>query len=380
LRYLAACQRDLRVGFDKSRATKAAEYASGGYVNPGRLATIYCLLRGVWSLMAEGPFSDVVQELNETFLEVLDEAIKIQGEEVNSETEISRFLQAIKTLRVSRPDLFMIGEVKGRTDRILGRENANGLFLFPEETLSLLKQLGVFTQIPSIESITKALKEENLLRPPSKKQVLNVTKIDNKKVRGWWLVPSWNESIECDDDDPRESDEDSRGTEKSDSRGLKSRRPAVPQRNELYGEKISGEKKEEIRNESNGIVRDCGTESNKIVYTNSIDSVLVSPANSPALVPQVPPDIDLFSALDSEAKQRLWIAIGNLLRHPLRQDAGRIGLMLSDLASTTKLPETQLKTILEASGWTSSPIEASGLIVWWAPEKVLKAYGLEAGP
>jgi|GEM_PF-828164 len=380
LRYLAACQRDLRVGFDKSRATKAAEYASSGYVNPGRLATIYCLLRGVWSLMAEGPFSDVVLELNETFLEVLEEAIKNQGEEVNSETEISRFLQAIKTLRVSRPDLFMIGEVKGRTDRILGRENANGLFLFPEETLSLLKQLGVFTQIPSIESITKALKEENLLRPSSKKQVLNVTKIDNKKVRGWWLVPSWNASIECDDDDPRESDEDSCGTEKSDSIGLKSRRPAVPQRNELYGVKISGEKKEEIQNESNGIVRDCGTESNKIVYTNSIDSVLVSPANSPALVLQVPQDIDLSSALDSEAKQRLWIAIGNILKHSPRKEPGKLGLALADLAGTTKLPETQLKAILEASGWTSSPIEASGLIVWWAPEKVLKAYGLEAGP
>jgi len=373
LRYLAACQRDLRVGFDKSRATKAAEYASSGYVNPGRLATIYCLLRGVWSLMAEGPFSDVVQELNETFLEVLEEAIRNQGEEVNSETEISRFLQAIKTLRVSRPDLFMIGEVKGRTDRILGRENANGLFLFPEETLSLLKQLGVFTQIPSIESITKALKEEGLLRPSSKKQVLNVTKIDNKRVRGWWLVPGWNSSIEC-DDDPRESDEDSCGTEKTDSEDPKSRRPAVPQKNELYREK-----KGEIQNESNGIVRDCGTESNNIVYNNSIDSVLVSPANSPALVPQVPPDIDLSPALDSEAKQRLWTAIGHILKHSPRKDAGRTGLFISDLASATKLPETQLKAILEASGWTSSPIEASGLIVWWAPEKVLKAYGLEAG-
>ena len=57
----------------------------------------------------------------------------------------------------------------------------------------------------------------------------------------------------------------------------------------------------------------------------------------------------------------------------------RLGLALADLAGTSKLPETQLKAILEASGWTSSPIEASGLIVWWAPEKVLKAYGQEAG-
>jgi hypothetical protein len=90
-------------------------------------------------------------------------------------------------------------------------------------------------------------------------------------------------------------------------------------------------------------------------------------------------DSNASFAIDSEAKQRLWIAIGNILKHSPRKEPGKLGLAIADLAGTTKLPETQLKAILEASGWTSSPIEASGLIVWWAPEKILKAYGLEAG-
>jgi len=83
-------------------------------------------------------------------------------------------------------------------------------------------------------------------------------------------------------------------------------------------------------------------------------------------------------ALDSLTKTKIWSAVGHILRNLPCKEPGRLGLFLSLLSNQTKLSEPQLKQILEASGWTSAPIEASGLIVWWAPEKVLKAYGLEA--
>lgn len=193
LRFLAANTRDIREGFEEARTRKYNEYISKNYVNVGRLATIYCLIRATWSLACESPFGEVFKECTAAFLEVLDEAIAEQGQLVTEETEVARFLAALNELVTTRPDLFMIGEIRTGTDKILGRLNDLGLFVFPNETLAVMKQLGVFTQIPNVASLTNALMEEGVLvksgQPDHK---LYQVRIDKIRVRGWLFVQDWN--------------------------------------------------------------------------------------------------------------------------------------------------------------------------------------------
>ncbi len=75
--------------------------------------------------------------------------------------------------------------------------------------------------------------------------------------------------------------------------------------------------------------------------------------------------------LDQAAKARLWDDLRLKLKKHSRMDGKRRGLAASDLVHE----ELEL---VKSSGWTLETIEASGLPVWWAPEKTLKAMGLEA--
>jgi len=373
LRFLASDSRDIRIGFEEARTKKYNEYILKNYVNAGRLATIYCLIRAVWALACESPFGEVFQDCTPAFMAALDEAIAEQGALVSEETEVAKFLTALNELVTTRPDLFMIGEIRTGADKILGRQNDRGLFVFPNETLAVMKQLGVFTQIPNVASLTNALIEEGVLIPAREKDhKLYQAKINNIRVRGWMLVPGWNAP-----------DGDGNGDQKTLSSDPNTRKHRIPAEKEKsnFSEKNQRENEYSKENEiPTGTTGKTGT-----INDNIVIDIDYSENDGTRLSTQpVPGDFlanpNASSAIDPEAKQRLWIAIGHILKHSPRKEPGKLGLALADLAGTAKLPETQLKAILEASGWTSSSIEASGLIVWWAPEKVLKAYGLEAGP
>lgn len=301
LKFLATAGRDIRNGFDEARSKKTSELSAAGYVNPGRLATIYCLMRGLWGLIKESPLGDVAQEYDDLFIEVLDEAIATQGYEVNNETEISKFLSAIKELQVSRPELFMVGDIPAAGFKPIGRETDLGLFLFPAETLAVLKQLNIFTQVPSKDSITKALKEEGLLRPIKENEhSLNATKINGKRIRGWWLKAGW--------------DEDGPGTDgaelhEGDNLGFPDNTnppgtaPGTPKR---YAEPpvpgvpvVPGEKEREIfekKLEQNSLSEsyveknagNSGNRTNKSIVNKSIDIDYISSRSSSRSVPGVP--------------------------------------------------------------------------------------------
>ena len=120
LKYLSTCSNDLKCGFETARTKKYNEYISKNYVNVGRLATIYCLIQLVWDLALKGPFGEVFREYTSLFQEALDEAIAEQATLVTEETEVAKFLAALAELTATRPDLFMAGEIRVGTEKILG--------------------------------------------------------------------------------------------------------------------------------------------------------------------------------------------------------------------------------------------------------------------
>lgn len=386
LRYLAATHHDLKQGFDQARAKLAATYAARGYVNPGRLANIYCLLRGIWTLIEDGPFGDIASEHNSAFVEALDEAIEAQGLEVTAETEIARFLAAVANLRASRPDLFMIGELPSSSDKIIGRENELGLFLFPEETLALLKQMGVFTQVPSESSITKALKEDGYLREIKDRRRLNTTMINGVKVSGWWLKAGW------DDDQPAFEDGSHKPCDLSGAeQDLKTLSVNTYPTNHAISEKgimLCVRKEEE---KQNIIDKECDSGIDSIVYSNSIVTDIDSsnPTVDPTPIPTISQEVKPLSVepeqeikeatgcdIPQDIKKRIWESVGYALRKYPRKDKEKgLGLVISDIEG---LDDQRAKELLKATGWESTTVPASGIEIWWAPAKVLQAYGLEA--
>ena len=370
LRFLAASSRDLREGFDRARASKSAEYAKLGYTNPGRLANIYCLLRGIWTLIEEGPFGEVAIDHREKFLEALEDAIAEQGEEVTAETEIAKFLQAIQNLRASRPDLFMVGDIHGKGDKAIGRETEAGLFLFPEETLACLKQLGVFSQAPSEHSITKALKEEGLLRN-TKDRRLNQTTIGQHKVKGWWLNPDWEAGLSH----PFGDDKTTPG----------GNNPEIPAK--MKNEKVLEIKKEPFNDNNhdgsnsktlNEINRDNGINNISIVVDREIDIDFINPVINPIQSQSIPLNIidvysELIKPLDIDIDIKMFLdSIKHILNKYPRQDGnGKRGLTVEDLAGEMALKPADTSRILEALKWENTKLGASGITIYWAPAEVL---------
>ena len=403
LRYLAATNHDLRQGFDQARAKLAAMYAARGYVNPGRLANIYCLLRGIWTLIEDGPFGDIAREHQDAFVEALNEAIEAQGLEVTAETEIARFLAAIANLRASRPDLFMVGELPSGSDRIIGRENDLGLFLFPEETLALLKQMGVFTQVPSESSITKSLKEDGYLREIKDRRRLNTTMINGVKVSGWWLKAGWDDDLPVADDISHKPDgknpiEENLYHKSGDS--MVSERDAETVSGDTYptnhaisekGIMLCVRKEEE---KQNIIDKECDSGIDSIVYSNSIVTDIDSsnPTVDPTPIPTISQEVKPLSVepssdkvestgsdISPEIKKKVWENVGYALRKRPRKDkdSKRVGIILEDVLSAG-LDAPRAEELLKATGWDSSEVPATGIRIFWAPAKVLQAYGLEA--
>ena len=132
--------------------------------------------------------------------------------------------------------------------------------------------------------------------------------------------------------------------------------------------------------------------SNRIEYSNntSIDTDYNSTTTCPASVSLVPTEEKSISIeptedndeakgsdLSQSIKMKIWENVGYALKKCPRKDkeSNRTGIILDDVISAG-LDARRAEELLRATGWESSEAEASGLKIWWAPEKVLRAYGL----
>jgi hypothetical protein len=191
LRFLATTDRNMVDGFGEARGRKIAEFSAKRYTNPGRLATIYSLLRAAWALLCESPFGEVFLEFAERFVSILDLAIEEQGRMVTEETEVEKFLAGIRELLASNPGLIQSKEAKMTIlGRVIGKETDEGLFLLPSETLAELAKIGVFTQKPTVDSLTKGLHAAGMLViSPDGKHLKAQRQMNGSRPRGWLLAP-----------------------------------------------------------------------------------------------------------------------------------------------------------------------------------------------
>jgi len=196
LRFLSETEQ-MTDNFEETRKIKMGEFAAKHYVNPGRLATNYCLLKATWKLLCRSFFGDVFEEYTERFEVALNNVIEEQAAMVTGETEVAKFLSGLNELIASNPRLiqgkdtpeFSAGnEIIGRSQKSIGKWTKEGLFLLPTETLAELEKARIFTQKPSVDSLTKALHaDEALITSPDGKHLKVERRMNGIKIRGWLL-------------------------------------------------------------------------------------------------------------------------------------------------------------------------------------------------
>lgn len=355
LRFLSQTNIDVRAGFESARTKKYNEFIQQGYTNPGRLATIYCLIRAVWALACESPLGGVFRELTPQFLSVLNEAVAEQGELVNEETEVAKFLNTLSELVNTRPNLFLLDGQLSIADKILGKITSKGFFVFPNETLALMKQLGAFNQVPNIDSMTTALDEEKMLVPAKEKDHrLYQVKINGKRHRGWLLVPYWENLLGT-----------RLGTQNQSEETQVPEEPAGPAKNEREknlekkGENIidNNDRFDNLKNDktpgtpgTSGINKD-----NRLIDIDYIDIDSTQSGTQPVPNRNIAIDqavIDLFK------------------KKNYRIDNSRQGLLLDDLRELAGLNNNEIIKYLVPKGWELKELEHSGKNVLWVPMEV----------
>ncbi|OPY54061.1 MAG: hypothetical protein A4E48_00447 [Methanosaeta sp. PtaU1.Bin060] len=189
LRFLAGSELNLVDGFNEARSKKFQEFSSKRYVNPGRLATIYTLVRSAWGLLRASPLGDVFDEFSSPFVESLDRAIEVQGQAVTGETELEKFMSGLREILASRPGI--VQSLQGVTvlGSVIGKWTENGLFLLPTETLNELNKIRAFTQQPTVSSMTAALNAAGYLVTDGRHLKKRVS-LNGSQVRGWLIGPT----------------------------------------------------------------------------------------------------------------------------------------------------------------------------------------------
>ena len=197
LRFLAETEQ-MTDNFENNRKDKMGEFSAKHYVNPGRLATNYCLLKATWDLLCRSPFGDVVGEYTGRFEEALNQVFDEQAAMVTGETEVAKFLSGLNELIASNPRLIQPNhklaagnETFGMPrfqQKYIGKWVDEGLFLLPAETLAELEKARVFTQKPSVDSLTKALHADGaLIISPDGKHLKVERRMNRIKIRGWLM-------------------------------------------------------------------------------------------------------------------------------------------------------------------------------------------------
>lgn len=88
-------------------------------------------------------------------------------------------------------------------------------------------------------------------------------------------------------------------------------------------------------------------------------------------------DIKLTDFLTPETKAKIWAEAYWLLKNQPRKDGAKRGLTSKDISDRSKQSIKDIDELLRSNGWESSRVEVSGVEIWWAPEKALKAFGVE---
>jgi len=295
LRYLATIEDGRNKDFEEFRLVMSDEFRSRRYENSGRLATIYTLLRCVWLLLEATPFGEVFKELHNEFKAALDDAIVSQGEAVSEETEVERLLSGITELIAANPGLIMsLDGQKTIIGSIIGKRMEEGIFFLPAETLNALTNKRVFTQQPSIDSMTKALGEKGALIPDTDGKHLKYRmRLNGSNPRGWYIKREFISTAWGDGDDHVPTHQPPRGNTlgnaKIDSRSMNVPTvPTVPTKMREILEKNPPMKNHEestnssIRGESGG---NSGNSGNNSIVNKSIDVDFDSNKCVPTSVP-----------------------------------------------------------------------------------------------
>lgn len=188
LRFLGTTNEPFAPGFGDYQSKMMADFIKKNYANPGRLATIYTLLKSVWAMLEVSPIGEVFREMEKDFTKALDEAAKEQGESTSDETEAAKFMAGLNELIIGNPGLFVAKDGKKTIlGNAIGKWMDNGLCVLPIQTLNELSKIKAFTQQPTVESMTVALDRENLLIHDTAGNAKYQMRINNGKTRGWYI-------------------------------------------------------------------------------------------------------------------------------------------------------------------------------------------------
>ena len=160
--------------FKEVRSKKFHELTTKHCVDAGRSSTTYAIFKVVWEMLKESVFGDVVTEFDDKFNTALDATIAHQNESVGDETEVERFMTGLRELIASHPAKFPKAEYfrKGTnyTDNIqerggfIGVQYDDGVLVLPGPALKALKDMGIFVQIPSTQSMGQALAAKGYIK------------------------------------------------------------------------------------------------------------------------------------------------------------------------------------------------------------------------
>ncbi len=290
-------------GFEETRSKKTDEFNKENYTNSGRLATIYGLLKITWDLVCKSPFGDVFQARTEKFLLELDNACAGQGRMVSDETEVAKFMRGIAAILAAQPHLIQKNAVQmpdeyGKTYRqeVIGRWMEDGdLFLIPDQTLRVLKSLGVFSQIPTIGSITDALAQSKFItEKDGRKRVQQ--RVNDSRPRGW-LIP--RDKLPIDNDSFCDNENDMKRPDVTKS-------PSSPSKKQnIYEGKLENSEKKNDENACDNGDNDIDIDSNRVVDSDSNINIL-SPNLSQNLSQPIPKsettEYKMLKAMDKDAK------------------------------------------------------------------------------
>jgi hypothetical protein len=203
IKFLHETDEQLSKDFYKYRDILTRKFADLGYVNSGRLASTYAMLKSIWSLLEISPLGDVFTENRNEFIKTLDILISDQGEQVCRETEVSRFLRTLRSMVTLEPDIVQRQAVKVIYTAMkppIGRWMKDGLFVVPEVTLHAVTRAGAFEQMPDVNSMTKSLVEiDALIQDTDGKHHMFKGTINGSQIRGWYIkssaIPGLNEML-----------------------------------------------------------------------------------------------------------------------------------------------------------------------------------------
>jgi hypothetical protein len=278
-------------------------------------------------------------------------------------------MAGLNELMMVNPGLFMdIHCSKRIVGAAIGKMMPEGVWLLPIETLNELSKIKVFTQIPTVSSMTDALDRADLLIHTPDRKRKYVVKMNGAAVRGWYVklvTPEGEELVT-----PNEEDGYTQGvTEKpyQESTGY-TVTPVSPQQDEVVKpvQNTTSPSKQKPNHDKKGVTGVTGVTREEKKIDNIVTDIDINKDDT--VTPSVTPSYTLDKKKEAE-KARLWDSISLKLKKHSRKDGLRCGLASSDLA-----PE-ELE-LVKSSGW-SVETTVQGITILWAPEKAARAMGQE---